>query len=143
MTQVNIYVMTSTEVRKASERGYGYLIETDTKSGPVTVAETSRMTGTWHNVQLNAMLDALDRLTRPCRVAIYSRDDHVIGMARNMVPVWEKTGFRNAKGERVANAEEYEQLAEKMKLHEIAFMAGKHKYEYELIMRIKEDEEYV
>jgi ribonuclease HI len=75
----------------------------------------------------NAMLvrgatQALQALTKPCRVTIYSDADYLVKGASQWVQGWQSRGWQTRGGKPVANRAEWEALLVAMKPHQVTWL---------------------
>ncbi len=76
---------------------------------------------------LQALIDALGILRNPCVLTIYTEDDALAAAWSNgWVNTWQQHSWKNAKGNTIRNAEQWQQLYELMKPHGRRFVCQKH-----------------
>lgn len=72
---------------------------------------------------LQALIDALEILNRPCILNIYSSSDYVtVPFQQGWVQNWEKHGWKNAKGREVRNADQWRRIRAALALHSAKFI---------------------
>lgn len=72
---------------------------------------------------LQALIDALDILNRPCMLNIYSDSDYVIApFQQGWIQNWEKHEWKNAKGHEVRNADQWRRIHEALARHSARFI---------------------
>ena len=126
---VHIYIETDSISPRPMQRNYGYVLECEHLGNTKTKAGFGQMEGTWNKAVLQALLEALGRLNRPCDVHIHSRNEYVLRMLENNLEHWAAAGFINSKGKPVANREEWEKLWQLGQEHLLLTEpAGKHEY---------------
>lgn len=126
---VNIYIETDSTSPRPMPRNYGYVLECQHLGNTKTKAGFGRMEGTWNKATLQALLEALGRLKRPCEVHIHSRNEYILRMLENNLEHWAAAGFINSKGKPVANREEWEKLWQLGQEHLLLIEpTGKHEY---------------
>ncbi|MBN1178151.1 MAG: ribonuclease HI [Anaerolineae bacterium] len=88
---------------------------------------TRTLSGAGAAATVNAMLvrgaaKALDALTKPCRVALYSDAEYLIKGASAWVKGWQARGWRTRDDKPVANREEWEALLEAARPHQVTWL---------------------
>jgi ribonuclease HI len=88
-----------------------------------TLNETER------GISINALLvraatQALNALTRPCSVIVYSDADYLIRGASQWITGWLARGWETRDGKPVANRHEWESLLDAMKQHQVSWQQG-------------------
>ncbi|MCM1264482.1 MAG: hypothetical protein NC313_17355 [Butyrivibrio sp.] len=129
--EVNIYVYTTVKGPKKRPGAYAYLLEAETSRGPAKLSDTGYLeAATEHQAELVALGAALKRMYKRSSLKIYTDSVHVAaGAEKWMLNIWRKNGWKNAKGETVANRQEWEELAAMLDEHRYQFIVGqKHKY---------------
>lgn len=72
---------------------------------------------------LQALIDALGILNRPCILNIYSNSDYVtVPFQQGWVRNWEKHGWKNAKGREVRNADQWRRIRAALAPHSAKFI---------------------
>ena len=124
MFEVKIFIETS--IRGPAVRtGAGmYIIEYIKQSGE---AETRsgilvREKATENALALAALDGAFRRLTKTCSAGVTTECQHILNVMWNhYLPVWEKNGWFNAKGNPVANKELWQKVSGHVKDHTVSF----------------------
>lgn len=129
----SVHIYTYTDIRGPRKRTgyYCYLLEKLTEKGPKTLRKTEKVETpeTENRVQLLAVTAALRRMRRNCEIVIHTHSEHVAaGFTNGWVGKWAENGWKNGKGEPVANRAEWEEMAELLNAHEFSFQVGKHNY---------------
>lgn len=71
---------------------------------------------------LQALIDALQILKKPCMLSIYSDSEYLIEPFRQgWVQNWERNEWRNAKGKTVRNVEQWQQVRRALAAHTMKF----------------------
>ncbi len=116
--QVNIYIETS---KKGPSRGkgvYGAIIEYETTKGPATLTIFKQLENTTENqAELEAAVDALKHLTKPCYVTIYTGCTYFIHAMLGWLLQWAKNDWINAKGKTLANVELWKKIYDEQGRH--------------------------
>jgi len=114
---VDIYVKAS--CRGSQGRGgWGAVLRMGERIKSISGGETS----TTSNVMLiRGATEALNALTRPCRVTVYSDANYLINGASRWVKGWQSGGWETRTGKPVANRAEWEALVKAMRLHRVAW----------------------
>lgn len=109
---MNIYIETDNGSRKKLYRGYGAAVEYIRKNRQRESRIVSGICyGTWNLAYILALTEALNLLNSPCIVTIYSDNEHVCeSISNGRVNDWRRNGWRTAKGEPIANTDEWRTL---------------------------------
>lgn len=131
MDRVHIY--TYTDIRGPRKRTgyYIYLLEQETTKGLATLHKIEEVTEpeTENRIQLTAVIKALRRLRKNCDLVIHTHSEYAAaGINKGWIQKWSGNGWKNGKGEPVANRPEWEEMAELLNAHESEFHAGRHAY---------------
>lgn len=77
-------------------------------------------------MELQAAIEALRSLKEPCKVKIHSDSAYLINcFAQKWYVGWKKRGWKNAKGEPVANREQWEELLRLYDIHQVEWVKVK------------------
>ena len=128
MEEVNLYVATDVKgPRRQAGRGM-YLLECLTSRGTQTRSKKLELEDTTENqLTVTALAEELERITRPVKVTIWTDCQYVGGSILNGWPEkWEKAGWKNAKGEQIADAEKWQSVLVGIRLHEISVRIREH-----------------
>lgn len=127
-----VYIYTYTNIKGPGKRSgaFTYILETETSKGPATLSKTEQIEASENLAQLTALLKALQRLTKPCILTIYTDSQYVAaGYTQKRIENWIKTGWLTAKGTPVANRDEWQKTAELLVRHTVSFVVGEwHSY---------------
>lgn len=124
MDKVNIYLYTTIKGPGVREGSYTYILEYITAKGPATLTEQDSITATENRAHLLILIRALQRMTRPCELEIYTDSEYIRSGTLKWLKDWERTGWVTAKGRPVANKEEWQQAAALMARHLVTFNVG-------------------
>lgn len=144
--KVRIYTYTDVKGPRRRAGHYAYLLEADTGKGPATLHKVERVEGpeTENRVQLMAALAALRRLKRNCELTICTHSPYLAAaFERGWIAEWERNGWKNGKGEPVANMGEWQEMAELLNAHEFSFEVGKHEYSEWMEHEIRKEKGHV
>lgn len=84
---------------------------------------------TENRITLEAINAALDRLNKPCEILINTPCEHVLNAAGHCwPPIWKKSGWKNAKGKDVKNADLWERYLDLTKDHVVSFENSEHSF---------------
>lgn len=76
-----------------------------------------------NNNLLQALIDAIRILKRPCMVDVYTSSEYIIEpFKQGWIRSWEQHGWTNAKGKKVRNAEQWQQVRIVMAPHSLRFL---------------------
>lgn len=125
MSQVNIYIYTTIRSPRKCNGAYTYVLETYTSKGPATCTKTEHLHAkTAHQSELCALAAAVKRLYKHCTITIYTDSGFLAAGAEKWMSRWRENGWKNAKGNTVANAEEWKDVACLLNEHEFTFIVG-------------------
>lgn len=131
MREVNIYVKSSIKSTRKRDGYIAYVLELITDKKPVTLngfEKVEQMTS--NQSELAAITKALKRMKDKCVLTIYT-DSAYIGSAidNKWIEGWQRKNWVNAKGEPIANAEEWQNLLKLLEGHRYSVVVGfKHEY---------------
>lgn len=131
MEEVNLYVIGSLKGPRRQAGAGMYLLETKTAKGTVTREKILKLDDTTENqLTLVTMDEALGRINRPVRLMIWLECKYVAGALREGWPdAWEKAGWMNSKGKPVHDAEKWQSVLGKIRIHEASVTSGEqHEY---------------
>lgn len=106
---------------------YWASLEFDDAKGKTHRKEIAReRSATKSSNTLQALIDALGILRNPCVLTIYTEDDALAAAWSNgWVNTWQQHSWKNAKGNTIRNAEQWQQLYELMTPHGRRFVCQK------------------
>lgn len=142
MDRVHIYTYTDIRGPRKRTGRYIYLLEQETEKGPATLHKIEKVeTETENRVQLLAVAGALRRIRKPCELVIHTHSEYVAaGFTEGWIKKWAVSGWKNGKGDPVANRPEWEEIAELLNAHEFEFRAGRHAYSIWMERKIRKEE---
>ena len=142
MDKVNLYFYTTVRGPGTKSGTYTYILEFATEKGPATLTKQGTLEEvTEHKADLTVLCMALERLKKPCEVTIYTESRYLQNGIEHWMEGWRAYGWINARGNPVANREEWEKAAELLGRHACCFRTGqKHSYR-EWIIRETEEKE--
>lgn len=138
MFDVNIYIITSIRGPAIRREAGEWIVEFVLRDGtPVTRSGMVYKDRTTENaLVLELIRDALSILTKSCSVRVNTECEHVLNIMQNhMLPIWEKNGWNNARGNLVKNMELWQQCKGLMDNHLVEVDRSMHSY----YMVMKED----
>ncbi len=96
--------------------GWAYLLRcgASEKLGSGAEAHTTN-----NKMELQAVIEALKALTKPCMIAVYTDSQYVRKGMLEWISGWQKKGWKNAKGEPVKNQELWRELLALSTVHQI------------------------
>lgn len=131
MREVNIYVKSSIKSTRRRDGYIGYILELITDKKPVTLNGFEKVEQvTANQSELIAITKALKRMKEKCVLTIYT-DSKYIGSAieNKWVEGWKKKNWVNAKGEPIANSEEWQEMLNLLVGQQFSVVVGfKHEY---------------
>lgn len=124
---IDIYIECSSTSPREMDRQYRYLLECRSHPGN-TRSGGDRLTGTYNMASLVALIEAMERIVRPCVVYVHCRNEWMLNMLRHQLHEWIEKDFRNSKGNLIANAGLWQRIAELSEDHDMVGVSGKHAY---------------
>lgn len=103
MYKVDIYVLAEPASTRKSKKKYGYLLSCISRGKEQIRVGTGSLKGTYHEATLQAINEALGRLTQSCEVRLHCEDRFVLNMIEHNLESWEKADYKTSKGEPVVN----------------------------------------
>lgn len=143
--RVNVYIETTVRGPRRGAAAGMWLVEYILpRSGRAEKREgiLYREDTTWNAITLELINEAFSILTKPCLIRVNTECPHVLSVMRNgTLPVWEKNGWINAKGEPVKNKEAWQRACFWMRPHAVTVDDGWHGHKEEMRSKIKEEME--
>lgn len=143
METVHIYAEVGNVAPRSMRRTTAYILEYITASGQtVTREEFRERDATYNAAVLQAISDALGRMTKSCEIHLHTQNRYVLNMIEHRLKIWAANGFCNTRGEPVANQKDWEKLWELGQEHLLVPEPGMHGYYGWMAdeMRRREDE---
>lgn len=79
-----------------------------------------------NRMELQAVIEALKRLTKPCRVLLHSDSAYVVNAFKlGWIDNWQKKNWKNSAGSPVANRDLWEELLKLTQRHDVRFIKVK------------------
>lgn len=123
--EMNIYLAASSRYQASKERKTIYLLEAKVDGVPYTKHEVMRMKETYHGAMVRTLKAAAGRIREPVDVHIYTDDDYLNSRLGALI-LMRASGFKNRDGTKIAYANDWQEIAEKIKNVEVE--AGGHSY---------------
>lgn len=128
MQHVNIYTTSGIRSPRAGSGRVGYILEIKTKKGPATLTKFAEILNeTANRSELRVLNRALERLTVPCELTIYTESRYVAAGIEEL-PRWQENGWKTSRGTDVANKEEWQETAELLNGHAVSVTTENHEY---------------
>ena len=129
--EVTIYIATTLKDPRRGLGRYGYVIECMKDGKPVTREGFGGHEDTTESaLTLQAIAEALEKLTRPCMVKILTSCSAVkVGIGKGWVYEWQKAGWKTQKGSEVKNAEIWQRVLKAASTHMISIPEEPNPYE--------------
>jgi ribonuclease HI len=100
--------------------GWGYLLRVHTAEGPREKEAAGAQADTTNNrMELQAAIQGLAALVRPCEVALYSDSQYVVKGIQSWIAGWKRKGWRKADGQPVINVELWKELDAQLHVHRV------------------------
>ena len=115
---VNIYIQTDAKSPKRQCAHAIFTISTMTSKGPADATWTEDLEGTANEVELLALIKAMEHLTADCGIELYT-ESQFIASGIDWLAGWREKGWKTAKGQDIAHKQEWQQLDELLSGHKI------------------------
>lgn len=140
--KVNIYIETDTAGVRKQYRGYGVMLECTKADGDLHNSDDYGLEeATANQIMLIALIDAFRHMKRPSDITVYIEHPNQYvteNICNGRIYEWLANGWKNAKNEPIANAEEWRELTGLLAEHQITFVCKKeHSYKKLMQSRIK------
>ena len=123
---MDIYIMSDAKSIKASKARGIYVLSTETSKGEASRGEEMDIEATRNNAEIIILVEAIKRITKPCDVRIFVENGYTYQGLHDWMSKWEAAGWKNAKGDEIANREEWQQIAEFVKVHRCTYFLQCH-----------------
>ena len=100
--------------------GWAYVLK-HPATGKVREASGGEAATTNNRMELRAVIEGLESLTRPARVELYSDSKYVLNGLKEWMAGWKAKGWKTAGKKPVKNVELWKELDELMAKHEVSF----------------------
>lgn len=128
MRAVRIFTGTDLRSPRAASGKIGYVLETQGRNGPVTRTGFADLeNATPNQAELTVIEKALERMTEPCEITIFTESTYVAA-GMEWVKQWKENGWVTARGKPVSNQEEWSRVLELMEPHEVTVENKQHEY---------------
>ncbi|MFD2615107.1 ribonuclease HI [Paenibacillus gansuensis] len=79
-----------------------------------------------NRMELQAVIEALNRLKQPCAVKVYSDSAYLVNcFQQNWISGWIRKGWKNSKGQLVENQDLWKALLDLMNIHKVEYIKVK------------------
>ena len=122
MQEVKIYVGSSIKGPCIKPGAWAAVLECQTEKGPAVMGiKGKEESATCNRLTLLAIIKAMERLNRPCKVTIYTDCIFVKNMIEQGRPEeWKRAEWKKPSGEEIKNRELWQEYRELSKNHKIA-----------------------
>lgn len=131
MKKVDIYIETSSAFQGATNRKCGYVLSTVINNEEKTREGFGHFHGTYHQVILITLAEALERMAVPSEICIHTRDMYVASRISKLEEM-AGSGWKDSKGELIKNADEWKRVYTAIhvlpKTHKLSARSEKHSY---------------
>lgn len=129
MKQVNIYTQTSFRRPRKGDGWIGYILEMQTMAGPATLSKFEKLEDTTrHQAELLSVCKALERMTKPSEITIFTDSLYVASGLNGWVEQWQQSNWYSSRGNQVAYREEWQQLLKLANPHKVTVKNEEHEY---------------
>lgn len=121
MQEVNIYIETNIRPPRKGDIWYGYVLEYIVNGEPYTKGGFARIENTTPNrAVLEACVEAVARVKRPCKITIHTDNLYVATGIRDRMDWWAKDNWLNAKKQEISHCTLWQKLYYELSIHEKA-----------------------
>ncbi len=99
--------------------GYGIILRSETKEQELSGYEPKT---TNNRMELTAVIKALEKLKRPCRVRIFTDSNYVVQGMTKWIHNWQKKNWKNSQKKEVVNQDLWKKLLSISTLHDIEWI---------------------
>ena len=136
MYKVNIYTYVEPATVKRTKKMYAYLLQCVGKE-EVELIGIGEKEGTYHETSLQAVNEAMGRLNQSCEVRLHCEDTFILNMFAHNITRWAAAGYKNAKGEPIANAEAWMELWRVTRAQKMILCKGDHEKKDQLRKEVR------
>ena len=125
MTKVDIFTDGAARGNPDGPGGYGAIIRFVDSAGKVHEKELSAgyKRTTNNRMELMAAITALEALTRPCVVSLYSDSQYLVNaFNQNWIDSWIRKDWKRGKNEPVKNIDLWQRLLKAMEPHQVTYI---------------------
>ena len=124
----HIYIATDSAYAGQRERQYGYVLECEYHGSIQTREGFGEMRGTYNQVILTAMAEAMERFKRRCEIYVHTENTYILEMTARNLAKWESESFQTSSGKALKNQNEWIRLWKAIKNQSVIGVPGKHEY---------------
>lgn len=131
MFHVRIFIETSHRGIRPADGWYWSIVEYKTAKGPATVEYKNCVKeSTWNKLELIGLAKALKALKRPCETEIFTDNPYLYNaVTKKWVEKWEKSGWKNEKGEQIRHENLWKIILAEMAPHTVEMrLCENHEY---------------
>lgn len=127
MPEVKIYIETDIPPMKRCRGNVIYILETETAKGNATATKWIPMeSATQNRITLEALEEALSRISMPCYITVYTDCQYVANALRNRwILKWQQDNWKNSKGREICDVASWQAIAQATGQHTITVMPNK------------------
>lgn len=127
--QVDIYIELSSRAPKIKKGYFGYVLACEIKGNTRTVEGFGKEENTTANkMALSACVQAMKRMKAPSEIVLHINNAHV-RTGHDYIESWKAAGWKNSRGNPVANEEMWKELENLEKPHKV-YVSGDLENEY-------------
>lgn len=115
---VNIYIQTDAKSPKRQSAHAIFTISTMTSKGPADATWIEDLEGTANEVELLALIKAMEHLTADCDIELYT-ESQFIASGIDWLAGWKEKDWKTAKGKDIVHKDEWMRLDELLSEREI------------------------
>lgn len=123
--RTDVYIEVSSTTPKRTLKHYGYVLTAEGFTETRTVF--GKMEGSYHEVSLHAVLDALNRYKEDsrCEICVHLQDEYIKNAYENYLPAWQKNGYVSQKGNPISGREKWRRIRDLSQKHMISIETGR------------------
>ena len=120
--KVDIYIASDNRQPRRGDRWTGYLICAEKRDKALISAKL--METAEYRAIITTLVEALDRFTRPAEITVHIENGWIIGRlsregaSENNLDIWQRNGWKTARGTAVKYKDDWQRLYNKMRVFE-------------------------
>lgn len=118
MYKVDIFIRVNQRDPRVTYKEWSYCLEYKGRR----LIDSGESHDSWNGANLQAITEALSRLTQSCDVTIHTEDKWLCNMAANNLEKWAENDFKNYKGEQISHAEKWRLFLQKSRTNRILML---------------------
>lgn len=111
MKKIEVYTGTDVKGTRSKRGKIAFVLWTMTSRGEAQIGDSAEAEGNENLMELRALEKALEHLTQPCEIHVFTRSSYVsAGWEAGWLRKWEQSGWKTARGKDVQYASTWKHL---------------------------------